>query len=85
MPLKIDIKRKLDLNTQANIDDILRHNDALLGYCKGSFLFSYTVQHVYSDYAYNEMMLITKHLGIPGKHSIYFFTNFTLRAKLQSD
>ena len=38
-----------------------------------------TVKHVYSDHAYNEMMLITKHLGIPGKHSIYFFINFTLQ------
>ena len=46
----------------------------------GAFL--YTVKHVYSDHAYNEMTLITKHLGIPGKHSIYFFINFTLTAKL---
>ena len=35
-----------------------------------------------SEVAYNEMTLITKHLGIPGKHSIYFFINFTLTAKL---
>ena len=25
----------------------------------------YTVKHVYSDHAYNEMTLIAKHLGIP--------------------
>ena len=41
-----------------------------------------TVKHVYSDHAYNEMTLITKHLGIPGKHSIFLFINFTLTAKL---
>ena len=41
-----------------------------------------TVKHVYSDQAYNEMTLITKHLEIPGKHSMYFFINFTLTAKL---
>ena len=41
-----------------------------------------TVKHIYSDHAYNEMTLITKHLGIPGKHSIYFFIDFTLKAKL---
>ena len=41
-----------------------------------------TVKHVYSDHAYNEMTLITKHLGIPGKHSIFFFINFTLTEKL---
>ena len=41
-----------------------------------------TVKHVYSNHAYNEMTLIMKHLGIPGKHSIYFFINFTLTAKL---
>ena len=40
-----------------------------------------TVKHVYSDNAYNEMTLITKHLGIPGKHSIYFFIHFMLTAK----
>ena len=32
----------------------------------------YTVKHVYSDQAYNK---IAKHLGIPGKHFIYFFGN----------
>ena len=32
----------------------------------------YTVKHVYSDHAYNEVMLIKKRLGIPGKHSIFF-------------
>ena len=41
-----------------------------------------TVKHVYSDHAYNEMTLIMKHLEIPGKHSLYFFINFTLTAKL---
>ena len=41
-----------------------------------------TVKHVYSDHAYNEMTLITKHLGIPGKHSIFLFINFTPTAKL---
>ena len=41
-----------------------------------------TVKHVYSDHAYYEMTLITKRLGIPGKHSIYFLINFTLTAKL---
>ena len=41
-----------------------------------------TVKHVYSDHAYNEMTLNTKHFGIPGKHSLYFFINFTLTAKL---
>ena len=30
-----------------------------------------TVKHVYSDHAYNEMTLITKRLGIPGK-ILYF-------------
>ena len=38
--------------------------------------------HVYSDHAYNEMTLITKRLGIPGKHSIFYFINFKLTAKL---
>ena len=39
-------------------------------------------KHVYSDHAYNEITLITKHLRIPGKHSLlYFFVNFTLTAK----
>ena len=42
----------------------------------------YTVKHVYNDHAYNEMTLITKHLEIPGKHSIYFFINLTITAKL---
>ena len=42
----------------------------------------FTVKHVYNDHAYNEMTLIRKHLGIPGKHSIYFFINFTLTVKL---
>ena len=42
----------------------------------------YTVKHVYSDHAYNEMTLITKHLGIPGKHSLFLRINFTLTAKL---
>ena len=41
-----------------------------------------TVKDVYSDHAYNKMTVIMKHLGIPGKHSIYFFINFTLTAKL---
>ena len=41
----------------------------------------YTVKHVYSDHAYNEVMLIKKRLGIPGKHSIFFVINFTLTAK----
>ena len=44
--------------------------------------FLYTVNHIYNNHAYNEMTLITKHLGIPDKHSIYFFINFTLSAKL---
>ena len=42
----------------------------------------YTVKHVYSDHAYNQMTLIMKRLGIPGKHSIFFLVNFTLTAKL---
>ena len=42
----------------------------------------YTVKHVYSDHAYNEMTLITKRLGIPGKHSTYCLIDFTLTAKL---
>ena len=41
-----------------------------------------TVKHVYSDHAYNELTLIAKRLGIPGKHSIFFLINFTLTAKL---
>ena len=42
-----------------------------------------TVKHVYSDYAYNEMTLSTKHLEIPGKtFYIYIFINVTLTAKL---
>ena len=45
---------------------------------------STTVKHVYSDHAYNEMTLITKHLGIPSKHFMYFFINFTLTAKLHT-
>ena len=45
-------------------------------------IYIYTVKHVYSDHAYNEIMLITKHFGIPGKHSIHFFINFTHTAKL---
>ena len=45
-------------------------------------LLTYTVKHVYSDHAYNEMTLITKLLGIPGKHSIYFLIDCTLTAKL---
>ena len=28
------------------------------------------------------MALITKHLGIPGKYSTYFFINFTLTANV---
>ena len=39
-----------------------------------------TVKHVYSNHTYNEMTFITKHLGIPGKHSIFLFMNFTLTA-----
>ena len=46
------------------------------------YLNNNTVKHVYSYHAYNEMTLITNHLGISGKHSIYFFINFTLTAKL---
>ena len=42
----------------------------------------YTVKHVYSDHAYNEITLITKRLGIPGKHSTYCLIDFTLTAKL---
>ena len=32
------------------------------------------LKHVYSDHAYNEMTLITKHLRIPGKNSILLST-----------
>ena len=46
------------------------------------YFFQTTVKHVYSDHAYNEMTLITKHLEIPGKHSMHFFINLTFTAKL---
>ena len=52
-----------------------------------------TVKHDYSDHPYNEMKFITKRLGIPGKHSIFFpykfyansevgYNEITLKTKL---
>ena len=35
-----------------------------------------TVKHIYSDHAHNEMTLITKRLGIPGKHYYIFVYKF---------
>ena len=58
-----------DINFSGKIDDTGEKNH-------------YTIKHVYSDYAYNGMMLITKRFGIPCKHSIFLFINFMLATKL---
>ena len=82
--------------TKRNVDDVFQVSNIIRGpRCKvidilqtrklqiiQRFTEKNTVKHVYSDHAYNEITLITKHLGIPGKHSIYLFINFTLTAKL---
>ena len=58
-------------NVNISLKDFLQHSQIQIQ--AEFFLHKYvidTVKHVYSDHAYNEMTLIMKHLGIPGKHSL---------------
>ena len=82
--------------TKRNVDDVFQVINIIRGpRCKiikilqttklqiiQRFTETYSVKFVYSYHAYNEITLITRHLGIPGKHSIFLFINFTLTAML---